>query len=205
MLKSRALPDNFDMTQVLHQPYGGRTSGTPLTSPRTHRSSFAGNGEPKPLVVNTVKRGSGDDYPISPSSATSAYGSYIVSPTSGAPSENLSPTSTTSNRTAISAPSASLAGADHRTPGTLPRSHSFSAAYHHTWHPMQRLQLQTPDSRSRADSLSFPLRADLPYAGGTLHENVGSSVPGIAQPLQSPVSQTGTDTGSMRPIYQSRP
>lgn len=205
MLKSRALPDDFDMTQVLHQPYGGRTSGTPLSSPGTHRPSFAANGDPKPLIVNTVKRGTGDDYPISPTSSTSAYGNYIVSPTSGAPSENLSPTSTTSIRTSISAPNANVAGANHRTPGTLPRSHSFSAAYHHAWHPMQRLQLQTPDSRSRAGSLSFPLRTGLPYTGGTLHENVDSSVPGMAQPLQSPVSQAGTDTASMRPIYQSRP
>ncbi|KAL1962633.1 hypothetical protein VTN77DRAFT_9347 [Rasamsonia byssochlamydoides] len=199
MLKSRALPDNFDMAQVLHQPYGGRTtSGTPLPSPRTDRSSFASNGDSKPLVVNTVKRPSGDDYPISPSSTTSAYGNYVTSLTSGAPSDNLSPTSPTSNRTPISAPSASLPVANHRTPSTLPRSHSFSAAYSHGWHPLQRLHLPTSDSRSRAESLSSPLRPRLPYTGGTLHENVGSPVPGIAQPLQSPVSRAGSDTTSIQ-------
>jgi hypothetical protein len=207
MLKSRALPDNFDMAQVLHQPYGGRAaSGTPLSSPQAHQSPFPSKSDSKPLDPNPIERASGDEYPISPSSATSAYGNYVPSPTSGAPSLNLSPTSTTGNRTPLSAPSASLPGANLPTHGTLPRSHSFSAAYPRAWHPIERLQLQTSEPRSRADSLNSPLRTGLSYTGSTLHENVDSPVSGMAQSLQTPVSQTGPDSASTQSslIYQSR-
>ncbi|KAK1141391.1 hypothetical protein N8T08_009063 [Aspergillus melleus] len=56
MLKSRALPDDFDTTQVLRTPFDGKTSETPM------------------LLTDGLQRMNEDDYVISPLSSASTTG-----------------------------------------------------------------------------------------------------------------------------------
>ncbi|KAF9892352.1 hypothetical protein FE257_002129 [Aspergillus nanangensis] len=61
MLKSRALPDDFDTTQVLRTPFDGKTSETPM------------------LLTDGLQRLNDDEYVISPLSSTSTIGNGFSS------------------------------------------------------------------------------------------------------------------------------
>lgn len=181
MLKSRALPEDFDMGQVLNQPYSSRASDpSPLPAPHAPGSSFPGASMPKPLFLS-ASRSNADEYPMTtPTSAASIYGSYGPSPTSLNPLET-SPLSRSDNRSLNSAPRARERASSQTDIGSLTRSQSFSSAYPRSWLPVQRLQLQQTDAKARDGSLGSPLRTSVSYSEGTArHENSGSTIPGIA-------------------------
>lgn len=78
MLKSRALPDDFDTTQVLRTPFDGKTSETPVASPlyacQLTEASLNTNRRSQMLLTDGLQRMNEDDYVISPLSSTSTTG-----------------------------------------------------------------------------------------------------------------------------------
>ena len=208
MLKSRALPDDFDMARVLHQPYGPRPGpGVHLQSPRSHPASYGDGNVLKPLGFGGIKRENEEEYTISPASTTS-YGNYTPSPTSCAPSENMSAAPTSANQAAVSP---ALQAANHANTGSYSRSHSFSTSHPHAWHSAPGFQSQRRGARPRAESLNTLLQTDMSYNGNSIPGGLSRSPHGMVfnydgpPLLQSPVSQAGpaTTSTSYGPTFHS--
>ncbi|KAG9957609.1 hypothetical protein KCU61_g8991, partial [Aureobasidium melanogenum] len=67
MMKSRALPDNFDMTPSLHSNYGSAPGGiTPGASPASYGTVIHQPGHIHPLTLDTLRRGEMGPTYISP-------------------------------------------------------------------------------------------------------------------------------------------
>jgi hypothetical protein len=203
MLKSRALPEDFDMAQVLYSPYGSQPPpGAPLASPSSYFPSHEA-GALRPLVIDNIKRPSDDDYVTSPLSPGSAYGNCF-GPTGAGPTSNdsISPVSTASDRAALFTSLSNSQASGQRTSNPFTRSSSFSASYPRAHHPqIPRLQLHDRVSRSRAESLGSPLRTSISYSGNPLDYGEGLSptgmnIPFSGQPLSSPVPQSPLDNTS---------
>ncbi|CAG7959031.1 unnamed protein product [Penicillium olsonii] len=79
MLKSRALPDDFDTTKVLRTPFEGKSTGvTPVASPQGYTTPNPDYGALRTLRTERFPRSNEDEYLVSPlSSATS--GPYMSS------------------------------------------------------------------------------------------------------------------------------
>lgn len=79
MLKSRALPDDFDTTKVLRTPFEGKSTGvTPVASPQGYTTPNPDFGALRTLRTERFPRSNEDEYLVSPlSSATS--GPYMSS------------------------------------------------------------------------------------------------------------------------------
>ncbi|KAN0086540.1 hypothetical protein V8E54_000228 [Elaphomyces granulatus] len=202
MLKSRALPDDFDMARVLHQPYAHRSGpGMHLQSPRSHPASYSDSNVLKPLGFSGIKRENEEEYTISPASTTS-YGNYTPSPTSCAPSENMSAASTSANQAAVSATTPALQAGSHANTGSYSRSHSFSASHPHAWNSAPGFQSQRRGARPRAESLNTLLQTGMSYSGNSIPGGLARSPHGMVfnydgpPLLQSPVSQAGPATAS---------
>ena len=159
MLKSRALPEDFDMSQALHSPYGGQAiMGTPLASPVSYAPPYTEAPYVRPLMMDSIRRQSEDDS-TSPLSLHSTYSSNFYTPPA---SDNVSPISTTSDRHY-----GSLNGQQSAQRNPLLRSSSFSpGGYQH--HQIPRLQIQDRVGRSRAESLNSPLRSSITYSAESL-------------------------------------
>lgn len=164
VLKSRALPDHFDRTQMLQQPYNSRHSAnTSPTSPTTSRSSFSTGA--KPLAVTNIKRNPGDEYPVSPASA---YGNYVNSP--AGLSESFSPTNNTGHPATLPRVSGVHPSHSHE----YNRSHSFSSSYA-GWQYPQRLHMPPAESGIKTEQAINPLHrstASYPGLAGTIPEAV---------------------------------
>lgn len=163
MLKSRALPDDFDMSHTLHSPHGGQPGmgGTPIASPISYVPPYSDSQFARPMMLNGIRRPSEDDSVASPLSMSSVYGNFYTPPQS----DNVSPISTASDRGHFTLP-----GSQHTSPRApnpfTSRSSSFST-YHHPQIP--RLQLHDRIGRARAESLQSPLRSSMSYTGNALH------------------------------------
>lgn len=203
VLKSRALPEDFDMAHALHSPYGGNHGmGTPLASPASYLPSYHEGVVMRPLMMEGLRRQSEDEITTSPISMSSAYGNFFTPPGSVA-SDNMSPISTTSER----AQWGTLPSSQNTSPRSgnpFTRSSSFSTAYHHPQLP--RLQLHDRVTRTRAESLGSPLRSSMSYTGSALNystsQTTGPLVPNsdqrqiiesqsVPQPLQAPMAPYG--------------
>lgn len=111
MLKSRALPDDFDTTKVLRAPFEGKSTGhTPVVSPHDY-------GVPNPdfptlraLRTDCFQRPNDEDYLVSPLSSASTAGTYMSSAGQGR-SDGLPQSSMLFSRPAASASMSDL----HRT------------------------------------------------------------------------------------------
>ncbi|GAB1209536.1 hypothetical protein APSETT445_008317 [Aspergillus pseudonomiae] len=102
MLKSRALPEDFDTTQVLRTPFDNRTSSeTPVPSPLSRMTSISGANVSKMLMTDGLPRLNDDDYVISPlSSASTTTGSGFPSTGTDRNLEGYMPNGTLANRAA---------------------------------------------------------------------------------------------------------
>ncbi|CAI7662000.1 unnamed protein product [Penicillium glandicola] len=79
MLKSRALPDDFDTTKVLRTPFEGKQSGiTPVASPQGYAAPNPDFGSLRTLRTNCY-RPNEDEYLVSPLSSASTAGTYMSS------------------------------------------------------------------------------------------------------------------------------
>jgi hypothetical protein len=124
MMSSRALPDNFDMTQALHSPFGAPTSnlGTPMPSPSAF-SHFGSDGNAiRPLTLDTLRRV--PDYEhfnaqySSPAGMNTGVGAYGFTPPQSA-TETISPGSAVSEISPF--------GMHSRHPQESPRRPTFKA------------------------------------------------------------------------------
>ena len=201
-MKSRALPDDFDMTQALHSPFGASISqpfsqpySTPIASPASYASSFNDTGMIRPLMINGLRRESEDDSTISPISISSTFSSFYTPPASIPNSENLSPISPVGER----APFMNHSYSQNNSPRSNPfsRSSSFGANFPHPHIP--RLQLHDRVSRTRADSLGSPLRSSMSYTGNLDFASPTSddSMPSSAASALLPSRSYSIDTPAM--------
>lgn len=163
MMRSRALPEDFDMTQALHSPFGSTTGtvGTPLPSPGNYTPSFPEGNMIRPLNLEGLRRGPEPSH-MSPTGITPAFGSFNFTPTqSGA--EALSPVSAHTE-----SPAFNYSPIEHGSPR---RNHPFlgsvnSGPVYSPHHPhVPRLQIHDRLGRSRSESLQSPLRTSISYAG----------------------------------------
>lgn len=95
MMRSRALPADFDTMQALRAPFGAPTpnAGTPDASPSTH-GTFNNPSAVRPLTLDTLRRVPeyetyGQQY-ASPTGITPAVGSFVFTPPQSA-MDSLSP------------------------------------------------------------------------------------------------------------------
>ncbi|KAJ5964522.1 Homeodomain [Penicillium vulpinum] len=80
MLKSRALPDDFDTTKVLRTPFEGKQSGaTPVASPQGYAAPNPDFGTLRTLRTDCYPRPNEDEYLVSPLSSASTAGTYMSS------------------------------------------------------------------------------------------------------------------------------
>ncbi|EER28370.1 Homeobox domain containing protein [Coccidioides posadasii C735 delta SOWgp] len=95
ILKSRAVPEDFDMAKALRWPYTNY-SNTPASA-ATHCDNSLGRND-VPLVIESIKL-SGEEYVTAPSSSPPTYGYYASDPLSVA-EDNTSPDNIISNSSA---------------------------------------------------------------------------------------------------------
>ncbi|KAF3480773.1 uncharacterized protein GIQ15_06120 [Arthroderma uncinatum] len=161
VLKSRALPDDFDMAQSLQPSYAAEHHGytTPLVSPGT----FFPPEENDPYSTARVGTPSGDDYSTSPLSTASVYGSYFGRGNStfghGRGPDSISSMSTSSDSLGSFAHMPSANASVHRQSNFMPGSFS----EHGSMRPsISQLHLYNASVRARAGSLNLPLRGTMP-------------------------------------------
>lgn len=183
MMRSRALPENFDMTQALHSPFGGTQPpmGTPMPTPGAF-SQFGGGDVAgvRPLTLDTLRRvpdydnfGQHNQY-TSPTGISPALGAFTFTPPHSA-TETVSPGSATGDMTSF--------GFQHR-PQDSPRRPPFgfngmplgapSPGFGSHQPQMPRLGF---DRFTRPESVSSPLRTSMSYS------SLGN---GSTQPNQAP-------------------
>ncbi|CBX91160.1 hypothetical protein LEMA_P061940.1 [Plenodomus lingam JN3] len=167
MMRSRALPDDFDMASALHSPFGNSSHGigSPLGSPGSYDPGFAGSNMMRPLSIDSLRRGPLDSH-ISQTGISPAFGGFSFTP----------PQSTTDALSPVSAHAESPFGFHSAPLDTSPRtSNPFSmpsngTPAYATQHSMPRLTLHGDRIvRSRAESLQSPLRTSMSYTGGSDH------------------------------------
>lgn len=163
MMRSRALPEDFDMAQALHSPFGNTHGlGTPLTSPGSYTPGFPEGNMMRPLSIDTLRRGPMDSH-ISPTGISPAFGGFTFTPPQSA-TDTLSPVSAHEG-SPFGFPPSQLEGSP-RTSNPFSMSTSASPAYA-AHHSIPRLSLHADRvARSRAESLSSPLRASMSYSHG---------------------------------------
>ncbi|KAK8172312.1 hypothetical protein BKA80DRAFT_198127 [Phyllosticta citrichinensis] len=202
MMRSRALPDDFDMTQALHSPFGtaGHHSvgGTPMASPATYSPSFPEGNMVRPLSVDTFRRFP-DGAQIPPGGVNPPFGSFSFTPPQSA-TDTSSPVSATGDANAFPFSSQGQ-GIDSANPrrsnpfigGTGPAASSFSS-----YSPVPRVQLDRM-GRSRAESLCSPLRTSMSYS------NDGSLSQSTAQPGATPEVTSGNVPYGLGYSYNQMP
>lgn len=162
MMRSRALPDDFDMASALHSPFGNNShgSGTPLTSPSSYDSGFAGGTMMRPLSIDTLRGGPLDGHISSSTGISPAFGSFTFTPPQSA-TETLSPASA-HGESPFGFHSAPL-DTSPRTSNPFSMPVSAPQAYA-AQHSIPRLTLHADRiGRSRAESLQSPLRTSMSY------------------------------------------
>ncbi|CAJ2507722.1 Uu.00g089080.m01.CDS01 [Anthostomella pinea] len=216
MIKMRAVPDDFDNVQALHSPYGAvHALGTPITPPVDFGSSSYADHMMRPLMVDTMRRGDGDDH-MSPTGLSPAFGNIgFTTPGTMSNSDILSPLSPASNDRGYYSGQLTSPLGGSRTSNPFARQNSLDTGVQmhlqsrQQVRPLQPLQLRETMSRSRSDNLQSPLRSSMSWKGDSIdysaYPGSGSS-PGMAgrhhsvyQPDQmgsNPGSALGYDSGS---------
>ncbi|KAJ8106970.1 hypothetical protein OPT61_g9186 [Boeremia exigua] len=160
MMRSRALPDDFDMAQALHAPFGNSHGiGTPLASPAAFGQGFPDSTMMRPLSIDTLRRATLDSH-MSPTGISPAFGGFTFTPPHSA-TDSLSPVS--AHDSPFGFPSAPL-DASPRTsnPFSIPVSTPTSYSSRHT---IPRLPLHADRiTRPRAGTVDSPLRTSMSYS-----------------------------------------
>lgn len=191
MLKSRALPDDFDTAQVLRSPFESKSSPeNALPSPRNFISPNSNSSSLKMLLTDGLQRPNDDEYVVSPLSSAS----YISPATPDRNSESFPQHGALASRAPLSAPIPHM----HRNgqdPFPYSRSNSCSDAcaqpspFGHGLHQHDRF------SRTNSESLGHPgmpnIRRAMDYGINRPPSAVVGGYDGTNQHLDSPVSPTG--------------
>lgn len=146
MLKSRALPDDFDTTKVLRTPFESKSTGpTPVASPHGYGAPNPDFASLRALRTDSFQRPNDEDYLVSPLSSASTAGTYM---SSAGRSDGLPSSGMMFGRSAASASMSDL----HRTirsDYSITRSSSLSDASSHPpsfHHSMQMHNRFAPSS-----------------------------------------------------------
>jgi hypothetical protein len=204
-MRSRALPDDFDMAQALHSPFGnGHGLGTPLASPGAYQPSFPEGNMMRPLSIDTLRRGPLDQH-ISPTGISPAFGGFTFTPPQSA-TDTLSPVSAHGD-SPFGFPSAPL---DTSPRTSNPFSSSMTSPAYAAHHSIPRLSLHADRmARSRAESLSTPLRASMSYthhSHDSLTSNDNSHLPyGIGYSYSPVPGFQASSSSRMRSFSSSVP
>lgn len=160
-MRSRALPEDFDMTQALHSPFGGSHGiSTPLSPPVTYTPVFPEGNMIRPLSIDTLRRVP-DGTHMSPTGISPAFGGFAFTPPQSA-TDALSPVSGGADASPFSYSPVPLDGGPRR-PNPFIGSPTSTPGF--TSHPhIPRLQMHSDRVvRTRAESLSSPLRTSMTY------------------------------------------
>ncbi|KAI0122813.1 hypothetical protein BJ170DRAFT_704121 [Xylariales sp. AK1849] len=210
MIKMRAVPDDFDNVQALHSPYGAvHALSTPITPPVEFGNGSYAEHMMRPLMLDTMRRGDGDDH-MSPTGLSPSFGGIGFSP-SGTMStpDILSPLSATSNdRGYYSSHLASPLSSGPRTSNPFARQNSLDtgvqmhAQSRQQIRPLQPLQLRETMSRSRSDTLQSPLRSSMSWKGDAIdytyqNSNASPTIGGRHQSVYQPEQVATTPGGSL--------
>ncbi|KKZ63073.1 hypothetical protein EMCG_02574 [[Emmonsia] crescens] len=200
VLISRTLPDDFDIPQAIHSPYGSwQQSSDTLASPGSYFNSHEEGGDfLAPLMIDIIRRPSDEDYATSPLSASSAYGGYFPSPTSASTSGSepeMPPITIGGDNAALYASFSNPQTSAPRYMSPCTRSSSFSNSFSQASYPRIRGLQQPNAARPRAGSLGSPLRASISYTqaisdyGTPDPSSLGLDMPYNTGPYDNTVSQ----------------
>ncbi|KAE9985269.1 hypothetical protein BLS_009012 [Venturia inaequalis] len=178
MMRSRALPDDFDMTQALHSPFGASNGvGSAMNSPSSYSPSFPEGNMIRPLNLDNLRRGP-DGHHMSPTGITPSFGNFNFTPPQSV-TDTLSPVSPAGD-----GPFGNYSPTLDQSPR---RSNPFAPSPTTTFtsHPqIPRLQLHDRSiNRSRSESISSPLRTSMSYGGP--ENNHGLSTPPLGNDPQT--------------------
>ena len=159
MMRSRALPADFDMTQALHAPFGAPppNTGTPAPSPNVYRS-FSSAGGVRPLTLDTLRRV--PDY--------EPYGPQFTSPTGISPAIGAFAFTPPQSATDTMSPASAASSFSFQTQES-PRRHPFGgplgaqSSYHQP--QLSRLHFHERFSRPTGEVAGSPLRTSMSYSG----------------------------------------
>lgn len=161
MMRSRALPENFDMTPSLHSGFAapGSAGGTPNTSPGTY-GQVMHPGQILPLTLDTLRRGEiGPNY-VSPTGMPSALGSMAFTPPRSA-TDTISPISAGPDLSGFGFPPRPIMESPR---GGLYRGPQAPAAsYTGQYGQSARLPMHDRFRRPSGETASSPLRPSMSY------------------------------------------
>jgi hypothetical protein len=184
MMRSRALPDDFDMTQALHSPFGAvHNVGSTLSSPAGYSPTLSESSGIRPLNFDSLRRMPGG-HNMSPSIGPGAFGGFNFTPPQSV-ADGLSPVSPAGD-SPFTTYSPSMDGQRRGNPfaGGVTSPSAFTS------HPsIPRLQLHDHIRGSRPEGLTSPLRTTLSYPG--------------QNDLGSPSSPLGGDSNGQMPYGMS--
>lgn len=190
MMRSRALPDDFDMAQALHTPFGtAHGIGTPLASPAAFSQGFPEGAMMRPLSIDTLRRATRDSH-MSPTGISPAFGGFAFTPPQSA-TDSLSPVS--AHDSPFGFPPAPLDRSPRTSnPFSIPVSTPTSYSSQHS---VPRLTLHADRiTRTRAESLNSPLRTSMSYTHGSdaIQASMDSSAhTDASQPFSSSIMPYG--------------
>lgn len=159
MMRSRALPENFDMTPSLHSGFTvtGSAAGTPNTSPGTY-GQVMHPGQIRPLTLDTLRRGEiGPNY-VSPTGMPPALGSMAFTPPQSA-TDTVSPISAGPDLSGFGFPPRPIMESPR---GGLYRGPQAPAAPYQYGQPA-RLPMHDRFRRPSGEAASSPLRSSMSY------------------------------------------
>jgi hypothetical protein len=180
MMRSRALPDDFDMTQALHSPFGASHGvGSSMNSPSNYSPSFPEGNMIRPLNLDTLRRVPDGGHHMSPTGITPSFGGFNFTPPQSV-TDTLSPVSPAGD-----SPFGNYSPALENSPRrSNPFAGGVSSPSTFTSHPqIPRLQLHDRLlNRSRSESIASPLRTSMSYGGA--EQNHSLSTPPLGNDSQ---------------------
>jgi hypothetical protein len=156
MMRSRALPDDFDMTQALHSPFGAiQNVNSTLSSPGGYSTMSDGN-MIRPLSLDSLRRIPDGPHHMSP---IPGYGGFNFTPPQSV-TDGMSPVSPAGDSPFGYSPTIDGQRRSNPFGGPLTSPGAFTS------HPqIPRLHMHDRDPRSRPEGLTSPLRPTLTYQG----------------------------------------
>lgn len=165
MLRSRALPADFDTTQALHSPFGAQppSMGTSMSAVGTY--GYGDNGGIRPLTLDTMRRvPEYEQYTQqygSPTGVSPALNTFGFTPPHSA-SEHISPGSVASSMSPYVLQHSGPYDSSRRPPVGLP-------TVSNTSYPLQsqanhRMPMHERLGRTMGESMGSPLRSSVSYA-----------------------------------------
>lgn len=193
MLKSRALPDDFDTTKVLRTPFESRSTGqTPIASPQDYGAPNSNFAALRGLRTDCYQRPNEDDYLVSPLSSASTAGTYMSSAGQGQ-NEGLPQSNMVFGRPAASASMSDL----HRTiRGDYSITRSSSMSESSTQPSSYHLGMQLPGR------YGAPNQPGLPYGRQPYGVHPGGMVPAYDQHQSFEGSVSPTDSQGAHMPYE---